>query len=55
LRNNRLETLFQSAEELTKKIGIATVFPQKIIKRVKLLDFEESTNNWNATSKKNLY
>ncbi|XP_060877869.1 zinc finger MYM-type protein 1-like [Metopolophium dirhodum] len=52
LRNNRLETLFQSAEELSKKMGIATVFPQKRIKRVKLLDLEESTDDWNATSKK---
>ena len=40
LWNNRLETLFQSAEELTKEMGIATVFPQKRIKRVKLLDLK---------------
>ncbi|KAL4098653.1 hypothetical protein QTP88_023213 [Uroleucon formosanum] len=52
LRNNRLQTLFQSAEELTKKMGIATVFPQKRIKRVKLLDLEESTDDWNTNSKK---
>jgi hypothetical protein len=55
LRNNRLKTLFQSAENLIKKMGIATVFPQKRIKRIKLLDLEEFTDDWNVTQKKNLY
>ncbi|KAF0748690.1 zinc finger MYM-type protein 1-like [Aphis craccivora] len=33
-------------------MGIATVFPQKRIKRVKLSDLEESTDDWNTTLKK---
>lgn len=51
LLNNRLEVLFQSAEELSLKMDIATDFPKKRQKQIQLLDLEESIDDWNLTSK----
>jgi len=49
LRNNRIQILFQDAEQISVKMNISCSFPEKRKKRAKKMDFDE----WNVSAKNN--
>jgi len=53
LRNNRIQVLFQDAEQISVKMSISPSFPEKRKKRAKRMDFDESADEWNVSAKNN--
>jgi len=53
LRNNRIQILFQDAEQINVKMSISPSFPEKKKKKAKRMDFDESADEWNVSAKNN--
>lgn len=52
LRNNRIQVLFQDAEQIIVKMNISPSFLEKR-KKSKKMDFDESADEWNVSAKNN--